>query len=160
MIYRLPGCELDARALAERLDGEPSVDVALFLEDGWAVARREGEELRFMPNGGGFRSSGDPDVLDETRYPDGLARAWHGVAGARAGDVVVSAAEGWEFADLAGRHHLGGGSHGSLVAGDSEVPMLTVGVEPLPRSITEVMPAVLGHFGVAAPPYARTPAPT
>jgi hypothetical protein len=38
--------------------------------------------------------------------------------------------------------------------------MLTVGVEPLPRSITEVMPAVLGHFGVAAPPYARTPAPT
>ena len=31
---------------------------------------------------------------------------------------------GWEFADLGGRHHAGGGSHGSLAAGDSEVPML------------------------------------
>ena len=31
---------------------------------------------------------------------------------------------GWEFADLAGSHHAGGGSHGSLIAGDSEVPML------------------------------------
>ena len=31
---------------------------------------------------------------------------------------------GWEFADLGGRHHLGGGSHGSLVEGDSLVPVL------------------------------------
>ena len=31
-----------------------------------------------------------------------------------AGEVLVSAAPGWEFADLAGRHHVGGGSHGSL----------------------------------------------
>jgi hypothetical protein len=156
MIYRLPGCELDARALAERLDGEPSVDVALFLEDGWAVARRDCEELRFTPNGGGFRSSGDPDVLDEARYPDGLARAWHGVAGARAGDVVVSAADGWEFADIGGRDHLGGGSHGSLLAGDSIVPMLShgldgVGLPPSP-GITDLVPSVLAHFGVTSVP--------
>ena len=39
-----------------------------------------------------------------------------------AGDVLVSAAEGWELADAGGRHHLGGGSHGSLVAGDTLRP--------------------------------------
>jgi hypothetical protein len=152
MIYRLPGCRLEARALAERLDAEPAVDVALFLEDGWAVARREGEELRFAPEGAGFRVAGDPDVLDEGRYPDGLARAWHGVAGARAGDVVVSAAEGWEFADIGGRDHRGGGSHGSLVAGDSIVPMLAHGLEgaglEARPGIAQLVPAVLAHFGI------------
>jgi hypothetical protein len=143
----------DAAALARRLDGQPAVEVVLWREGDEAVARREGEELRFTPAG----ASGDAAILD---HPDGRARAWAALANPNAGELLVSAAEGWEFADLAGRHHLGGGSHGSLVAGDSEVPMLTVGVEPLPRSITEVMPVVLGHFGVAAPPYARTPAPT
>ena len=32
-------------------------------------------------------------------------------------------------------HHAGGGSHGSLDAGDSEVPMLGVGIEPPARTI-------------------------
>jgi len=43
------------------------------------------------------------------------------IAAARsnAGEVLVSAAPGWEFADLGGRHHAGGGSHGSLAATDS-----------------------------------------
>jgi hypothetical protein len=87
-----------------------------------------------------------------------LERAWAALANPNAGELIVSAAAGWEFADLAGRHHSGGGSHGSLLTGDSEVPMLTVGLESLPGSIVEVMPAVLEHFGVALPAYARTPA--
>ena len=33
--------------------------------------------------------------------------------------------------------------------------MLTVGIDALPGSIVEVMPAVLDHFGVAPPAYAR-----
>lgn len=152
MIYRLPGCPLDARSLAGRFDGDPAVDVALFLEDGWAIARRDGEELRFTPDGEGFRTEGDPGLLDERRYPDGLARAWHGVAGGRAGDVVVSAAEGWEFADIGGRDHRGGGSHGSLLADDSIVPMLAHGLEgaglPPRPGIAALVPAVLAHFGL------------
>jgi hypothetical protein len=52
-----------------------------------------------------------------------------------AGEVLVSAADGWEFADLAGLHHAGGGSHGSLTAGDSEVPILGVGIDPPARTI-------------------------
>jgi hypothetical protein len=34
--------------------------------------------------------------------------------------------------------------------------MLVVGLDVLPASIVEVMPAVLDHFGVPAPSYART----
>ena len=63
----------------------------------------------------------------------------------------MSAAPGWEFVDLAGRHHLGGGSHGSLVAGDSEVPVLTVGVEGEPAAIRDLAPLALRHLGVAPP---------
>src|SRR5207244_9821653 len=45
-VYRLPGCGESVRSLAERLDREPGAEVVLFLEDGEAVARRDGEELR------------------------------------------------------------------------------------------------------------------
>jgi hypothetical protein len=71
-----------------------------------------------------------------------------------AGDVVVSATEGWEFADLGGGHHRGGGSHGSLVSGDTLVPVVTVGLDgATPDSVVDVAPLVLAHFGVEAPPY-------
>ena len=78
-----------------------------------------------------------------------------------AGELIVSAAAGLEFADLAGRHHSGGGSHGSLLnPGDSRRCRCSRSAsKTLPGSIVEVMPAVLEHFGVAfPPPYARVPA--
>jgi hypothetical protein len=65
--------------------------------------------------------------------------------------VIVSAAEGYEFTDLGGRHPAGGGSHGSLLTGDSEVPMLAVGID-LPStvrgqpSITDLAGLVTAHF--------------
>jgi hypothetical protein len=60
-----------------------------------------------------------------------------------------------ELADLAGRSHLGGGSHGSLELGDSEVPVLTVGLgDEVPRRIVDVAPLVLGHFGVGRAAHA------
>jgi predicted AlkP superfamily pyrophosphatase or phosphodiesterase len=151
MVYRLEGCPLEPRALAQRLDAD-DVEVALFLEGGEAVARREGEELRFARDGERWSTSGDESLLD---HPDGLARAWAALHNPNAGEVIVSAAPGVEFDDLAGRHHTGGGSHGSLLAGDSEVPMLTIGLEPVPTSIVDVAPAVLAHFGLEPPSYQR-----
>jgi len=108
------------------------------MEDGEVVARREGAE--------------GPDVLAE--YPDGAARAAAALRNPNSGDVLVSAVPGWEFNDLAGRHHVGGGSHGSLVRGDSEVPMLVAGAGAPPSSITGVAPLLLAHVGVERP--ART----
>src|SRR5207244_9869593 len=100
-------------ALAARLDRDASVELTLRREDEDAVARRDGEELRFRPGAEGWETSGDPAILD---HPDGLARSWSALASPNAGDLLVSAAEGWEYADLGGRHHLGGGSLGSLTA--------------------------------------------
>jgi len=145
-VYRLPGCAEDVRSLAERLDRHEAADVVLFREEGDAVARRRREELRFRPDNGGFRVDGDPSVLAD--HPDALPRAWAALANPHAGEILVSAAAGYEFTDLGGRHHAGGGSHGSLSAGDSEVPMLAVGIDSLPASITEVAPTVLAHLGV------------
>jgi hypothetical protein len=122
----------DPRALAKQLDGDPSVGVALFLEDGDVVARRDGTD--------------DPALLDE--YPAGRARAEAALRNPNAGEVIVSAAPGYEFVDLAGRHHRGGGSHGSLEASDSEVPMLTVGLGEPPASIAGIKALLLEHFGV------------
>ena len=63
----------------------------------------------------------------------------------------MSPPAGVELTDLAGRSHLGGGSHGSLDAGDSEVPMLTVGIDaPVPRRIVDLKQLALAHFGVGA----------
>src|SRR2546421_12297774 len=143
MVYRRPECPVDARALATLLDGDDAVETVLFREGEEVVARRDGEEVQVERHGALFE------------YPDGAARAWAAVHNPNAGDVIVSAAPGVEFADLAGRHHVGGGSHGSLRAGDSEVPMLTIGLDTEPESIVDVMPAVLRHFGIEPPPYAR-----
>lgn len=159
MVYRLPGCRTGARELAERLDDEPAADVVLFAEDGAAVARRAGHELRFALEGEEWRLDGDGDVLDPELYPNGLERAWHAVRAPTAGDVLVSAAEGWELADGGGRHHAGGGSHGSLVAGDSFVPLIAAGFDepPFPPdpAITDLAPLALAHFGVPAPDSMR-----
>jgi hypothetical protein len=147
MVYRLPSCSEGAGALARRLDADPAAEVALYREDGTAVARRDGEEFRFAPADGAWRTSGDASVLDQ---PDALERAWAALANPNAGDLIVSSAAGFEFTDLAGRSHLGGGSHGSLDAGDSEVPILSIGLEgPAPRRIVDLMPLALAHFGVA-----------
>ena len=144
MVYRLPGCRDNPRELAERLDG--GSHVVLFHEDGSALARKDGDELRFAPSAGGWQTSGAVEVLGQ---PDALERAWAALANPNAGDLVVSAAPGVEFADLGGRHHVGGGSHGSLETGDSEVPMLSIGAGAPPARIVDVTPRVLAHFGVS-----------
>jgi hypothetical protein len=143
-VYLLPDARADGAALATALDGEPSVDVTFRREDDVAVARTGGDEIRFGPN---------DSILD---HPDAARRAWAALANPNAGDLLISAAAGWEFRDLGGQHHSGGGSHGSLSAGDSFVPVVTVGVDTQPARITEIAPAVLAHFGVEPPAYQRS----
>ena len=150
MAYRLAGCPLETAELAERLGNDPSVEVVCYRDGAEAVARRADAELRFAPTGQGWRLSGDERVLDQPRAHE---RLWSALENPNAGELLISAAPEFEFADLAGRHHAGGGSHGSLERGDSEVPMLAVGIERLPESIVEVAPTVLTHFGIQPPSY-------
>jgi len=119
----------EPRIAAASLDEVEGVDAVFFLEDGAVVARRYGDE--------------DAALLDE--YPLGRERVTAALRNPNAGEVLVSAADGWEFADLGGMHHAGGGSHGSLTAGDSEVPMLGIGIDPPARTI-DVKDAMLASL--------------
>ena len=134
-VYLRPDASVDIAALAKRLDGFPAVDVTLRREGDEVTARREGADA----------------AVEKLDHPDAAWRARSALANPNAGELLVSAADGWELTDLGGRHHAGGGSHGSLVAGDSFVPVVTVGVEAELRRITDVAPAVLAHFGVDVP---------
>jgi hypothetical protein len=134
-VYLLPGSRVDAAELAGRLDGFAAVDVTLRRDGDEVVARRDGAD----------------GSVEKLEHPDAVWRARSALANPNAGELLVSAAEGWELADLGGRHHAGGGSHGSLVAGDSLVPLVTVGLQAELHRITDVAPAVLTHFGVPLP---------
>jgi hypothetical protein len=134
-VYLRPDARVDVAGLAKRLDGFPAVDVTLRREGGDVIARRDGADA----------------PVEKLDHPDAAWRARSALANPNAGELLVSAAQDWELTDLGGRHHAGGGSHGSLVAGDSFVPVVTVGIEGEVRRITDVAPAVLAHFGVAVP---------
>jgi hypothetical protein len=134
-VYLLPGARVEPAELARRLDGFPAVELTLRREGDDVVSRRDGADA----------------PVEKLDHPDAAWRARSALANPNAGELLVSAAEGWEFVDLGGRHHAGGGSHGSLAAGDSTVPLLTVGLGAELHRITDVAPAVLDHFGVAVP---------
>ena len=159
MVYRQQDCSASARELAEMLDEDSAVDVVLFKENGNAVARRAGDELRFRRGSTSWKTTGVSDVLDQTRYPNGLERAWHALECQNAGDVLVSAADGYEFSDAGGRTHLGGGSHGALSAGDSIVPIIAAGLETAVVSpelrTTDLASLILCELGLEPPQSMR-----
>src|SRR5215831_1681523 len=134
-VYLLPGARVDAAELARRLDGFSAVEL---------TARREGDEVV-------ARLAGADVPVDKLDHPDAAWRLRSALANPNAGELLVSAAEGWELTDLGGRRNVGGDSHGSLIAGDSMVPILTLGVQAEIRRITDVAPAVLEHFGIPVP---------
>jgi hypothetical protein len=92
--------------------------------------------------------------LRSDAYPDPLARVWSALTAPHSGDFVVSLAEGFEAVDWGGTSHAGGGSHGSLLAGDSLGPLLFVGCGPDSAdsrqqwTLRDVAPIVLQHFGL------------
>lgn len=100
----------------------------------------------------GFREREGLIVSDD--YPAALARIWSALHCSRAGDVLLSAAPGYEFVDWGGADHVGGGSHGSLHRSDSLGVLLWCGTGPGSRQavdqwrLTDVAGMVRRHFGV------------
>ena len=137
---------------------------------GEVVVERQGSTLRFRPGRGvvdrrgrGWEVDGDLDALlarvDDGRiesedYPDALSRLWSALRAPHAGDILVSAAAGFELVDWGGVTHCPGGSHGSLHAGDSLGPLLLCGLEPgiaasrEQWALRDVARLVLDHFDV------------
>jgi Type I phosphodiesterase / nucleotide pyrophosphatase len=166
MLYRLAGAPT-ARDLAGRLGAIDGVDLAAYIVDDDVVVECGGGEVRFRPGGAQRDRRGnrwtvsgdlealelerDGDVLASGRYPNALERIACLLACVNAGEVVFSAAPGVEFVDGGGSHHVGGGSHGSLAADDSVVPLITAGLDarlPGEPSITDVYGLVRHHFGL------------
>lgn len=162
---------VDLVAWLAREDGAPVSRAGVGLDlgaDVRAVIARDGHELSFRPGGqlrdergGRWNLSGEPEALaaDVTRgfletdaYPDGLARLWSALTAPHAGDVMISASDGYECVDWGGVSHAGGGSHGALSREDSLAPLLMVGCGPRKPgkrlwSLRDIAPVVLDHFG-------------
>jgi predicted AlkP superfamily pyrophosphatase or phosphodiesterase len=178
MIYVL--AEDHRRELVERcavavgeLDG---VDLVMSLSDSShpeAVVRSSRGELRFAAGGeliddrgalwsvegelaalGASVSDGRFVTQD---YPDALGRIWSALHCRTSGDVLLSAAPGYEFVDWGGSDHVGGGSHGSLHRSDSLAALLWCGTGPDSRdarvqwSLQDVTPLIRAHFGALTP---------
>jgi hypothetical protein len=138
--------------------------------DGEAVIHARRGELRFCPGqdlvdsrGRAWNVEGDLAVLRaelqdgrflSTEYPDALARVWSALHCPTAGDILLSAAPGYEFVDWGGSDHVGGGSHGSLHRSDSLGALLWCGTGPDSRevraqwSLRDIATMVREHFGL------------
>jgi hypothetical protein len=103
---------------------------------------------------GAIEAQVEEGTLRSDTYPDALARVWSALNAPHAGDFVLSLAPGYEAVDWGGVSHVGGGSHGSLHAGDSLGPLLFVGcgpddaIERKQWALRDVAPLVLEHFGL------------
>jgi hypothetical protein len=176
MIYALDqdrASELVSRSIDAAADLE-GVDLIMTLAHAGdeAVVKSRRGELRFTSGGDlvdmrGERWSveGDLAVLRAeiqdgrfltTEYPNALARVWSALHCPNSGDVLLSAAPGYEFVDWGGSDHVGGGSHGSLHRSDSLGALLWCGTGPDSRdvrdqwSLRDVTPMVLDHFGLGS----------
>jgi hypothetical protein len=149
----------------------PGVELVMWRTSSGEAAIAAGDaELRFAPGldvvdrrGERWSIDGDLDVLgarvEDGRflapaYPDALGRAWSALTTPTAGDVLLSAGPGYEFADWGGVAHVGGGSHGSLHASDS-LGVLAWAGDRLPArdareewSLRDLVGMVCDHFGL------------
>jgi hypothetical protein len=156
----------------ERPDGRPLVRTEPGAPRGGcaAVVERGEARLSFRPGGpvgdlrgGSWTVDGDLEALEariedgrlrSDTYPDPLARVWSALCAPHAGDFLLSLQPGFEAVDWGGVTHAGGGSHGSLHAGDSLGPLLFVGCGPAAASereqwtLSDVAPVVREHFGL------------
>ncbi len=168
---------LEARwaPLRDALLARPSVDVVLLPLGGGrcrvaAPGRGEADvehrgdgpasRYAYRPRTGDPLGLGPVDWCDEhaayaacaaTDYPDALVQVAHLAASARTGDVVLSAARGWDFrARWEPIPHRS--SHGALHREHMLVPLLcNRAPDRAPRRTTDVMPTALAALGVEVP---------
>ena len=89
----------------------------------------------------------EEDGIRTPEYPLAMWRIMCALRLDRMGDVVVTPKLTYEYKDLAGGDHRGGGDHASLHAQDSLVPFLsTLDDPPLRPSTVDVVPHIVRHF--------------
>ena len=135
------------------------------------IARPSVGELRFAPGGEVHDARGGSGIWRGSSLCSPVACAGSagraplsrcararvvGAAVSDLGEVLLSAAPGYEFLDWGGQAHVGGGSHGSLRGEDSLGALILCGLAdgdpPAPEvggqwSIRDVAPLIRAHFG-------------
>lgn len=158
-------------ALAEALLERPSVDLLLLPLDsgrtevrgrgrGSAIVEREGGRVAYRPVSGDPLALGRLQPLDDAAaweatlacdYPDALVQIASLAAGAQSGDIILSAARGWDF-----RGHFEPiphvSAHGALHREHMLVPLI-LNRRPVrvPRRTVEVMASGLTVLGIRVP---------
>jgi len=173
MVYLLDraGGDKLARRVRREVERAPGVDLVVRREGGEAVVATPRGELRFAPGGEledrrgerwsvtGELAALELSVADgrvaSAAYPHALGRLWSALSCPHAGDLLISAAAGYEFVDWGGVDHVGGGSHGSLLREDSLGALIMCGAGPAAEArdqwtLEDVTPLVLDHFSVGS----------
>jgi arylsulfatase A-like enzyme len=157
--------------LVRMLLARDSVDIAMLpLDDTRTEVRtRERGKAIIEAAGGRFSyrtSDGDPlglgfelanvtstdayDALEGSAYPDAIVQIAQLSSSARSGDIIVSAATGWDFREKwePMRHES---AHGSLHRDHMMVPLLTSHpIRGTPRRTTDIVPSALAALGLPA----------
>jgi hypothetical protein len=165
-----PGISPRYHPLVERLLERESVDLMLLpLPNGANVRSLRGDaEVRIHEGRLSYlRTSGDPlgigrdvraasldesyDITASTDYPDSLAQIATIAMSARSGEIILSAARGWDYrSKYEPIPHVS--SHGALHSEHMFVPLLTSRrYAGTPRRTTDVMPSALRALGRAIP---------
>lgn len=157
--------------LAEALLERESVDLLLLPQSttrcevrsrarGAALVERVGERYAYRPLTGDPLGVGEPppldhreshDALASSDYPDAVVQIAHLAGSARAGEIILSAARGWDFR---GRYepipHVS--THGALHREHMLVPLLTNHPISRPaRRTADLMPSALSVLGLPVP---------
>ena len=161
--------------VAERLLARDSVDLLMLPHSidtcevrardgrGRAMVRRAGDRFTYEPLAGGDPlglggrvDAASPDAAHDacarSDYPDALVQVLQLAASSRAGEMMLSAARGWDFrATYEPIPHVS--SHGALHREHMEVPLLLSRPSVrTPRRTVDVMPSALAALGLAIPP--------
>lgn len=160
-----------ADAIATRMLTRESVDLLLLPCDGGCdirTAKRGNARVTWDANSFSYEPvTGDPlgigaqknlsndvayDITLASEYPDSLVQIAHLIRSSRCGDIVASAAPGWDFrARFEPIPHVS--THGSLRREHMLVPLLTNRPpKRTPRRTTDVMPSALVALGLELPP--------
>ena len=166
-IYILRDRERILPLATEVLKGVRGVDQVAWKEGDWCrVIQAGGGELTFRPGrdvwdqyGQGWSLKGQPSAAGARisghsvtygEYPDALAQLYNALGCENAGDIVVTAKNGYEFTGDWGPTHPGCGSHGSLHRVDALVPLFVSGSAfgtSLPR-LLDLAPFIRSQHGL------------
>jgi hypothetical protein len=135
-------------------------DVRVASSDGEAAIRRDGDRISYTLLSGDPLAIGQARTLDATEwlaatmggpFPDGPVVLLDQFRSPRTGDLILAAAEGWDFRE-AWEHPEHKSGHGSLIAGHMLTPLWSN--RPLgehPWRTVDVFPRLCEWLGVAVP---------